>query len=70
MNLIELADNSQSYLNKIQLFLDFANNSNTQVVPDPYYGGAGGFDHVIDLIEDASRGINFTIRVLQLESCA
>jgi len=56
-NLFELADNNQSYLNKIQLFLDFAKNSNTKIVPDPYYGGAGGFDHVIDLIEDASRGL-------------
>ena len=23
------------------------------VVPDPYYGGDKGFDHVLDLVEDA-----------------
>jgi protein-tyrosine phosphatase len=22
-------------------------------VPDPYYGGAEGFEHVLDLLEDA-----------------
>jgi len=26
-------------------------------VPDPYYGGAGGFDHVLDLVEAACRGL-------------
>jgi protein-tyrosine phosphatase len=26
-------------------------------VPDPYYGGADGFDHVLDLVEAASRGL-------------
>jgi len=26
-------------------------------VPDPYYGGADGFDHVLDLIEDACEGL-------------
>lgn len=26
-------------------------------VPDPYYGGAAGFDHVLDLVEDACEGL-------------
>ena len=26
-------------------------------VPDPYYGGAAGFERVLDLVEDASRGL-------------
>jgi protein-tyrosine phosphatase len=26
-------------------------------VPDPYYGGQRGFDHVIDLLEDGCQGI-------------
>jgi protein-tyrosine phosphatase len=26
-------------------------------VPDPYYGGASGFDDVIDLVEAACRGL-------------
>ena len=26
-------------------------------VPDPYYGGPAGFEHVLDLLEDACRGL-------------
>jgi protein-tyrosine phosphatase len=26
-------------------------------VPDPYYGGPGGFDHVLDLVDAACRGL-------------
>jgi protein-tyrosine phosphatase len=26
-------------------------------VPDPYYGGARGFDYVLDLVEAASDGL-------------
>lgn len=26
-------------------------------VPDPYFGGADGFDHVLDLVEAACRGL-------------
>jgi protein-tyrosine phosphatase len=31
-------------------------------VPDPYYGGAGGFDDVLDLVESACRGLLEEIR--------
>lgn len=31
-------------------------------VPDPYYGGPGGFDHVLDLCEAACRGLLQRIR--------
>jgi len=39
------------------LFLEFANNFSETEVPDPYYGGDQGFEHVLDLIEDASIGL-------------
>jgi len=42
---------------KIQLFLDYASNHEETEVPDPYYGGAKGFQYVIDLVEDASDGL-------------
>lgn len=42
---------------KIQLFLEFAVNFEDQEVPDPYYGGAKGFQYVLDLVEDASDGL-------------
>lgn len=42
---------------KIQLFLEYANNHEESEVPDPYYGGAKGFQFVVDLVEDASDGL-------------
>ena len=45
---------------KVRLFLEFA-SSGEQDVPDPYYGGAAGFERVLDLIEDASRGLLETL---------
>ena len=41
---------------KIRLFLEFGSGPETEV-PDPYYGGATGFERVLDLVEDASRGL-------------
>jgi protein-tyrosine phosphatase len=34
-------------------------------VPDPYYGGPAGFDHVLDLVEDACEGLVERLRVGQ-----
>lgn len=42
---------------KIKLFLSFAQQTTEQEVPDPYYGGAKGFEHVLDLVEQASNGL-------------
>ncbi|MDO6446097.1 low molecular weight protein-tyrosine-phosphatase [Colwellia sp. 1_MG-2023] len=42
---------------KIKLFLDFSANFEENEVPDPYYGGAKGFQFVLDLVEDASDGL-------------
>lgn len=39
------------------LFLDFAEKHDEREVPDPYYGGAQGFEHVLDLVEDAANGL-------------
>lgn len=41
---------------KISLLLDYSSGDETEV-PDPYYGGASGFERVLDLVEDASRGL-------------
>lgn len=58
-NILKLADNvkDRDVTGKIKLFLDFSKQVLHQEVPDPYYGGEGGFDLVIDLIEDASFGL-------------
>lgn len=42
---------------RIRLFLEYAPEAGETEVPDPYYGGANGFEHVLDLIEAASRGL-------------
>ncbi|KGJ97911.1 low molecular weight protein-tyrosine-phosphatase [Colwellia psychrerythraea] len=42
---------------KIHLMLDFATGHEEEQVPDPYYGGAKGFDYVLDLVEAASDGL-------------
>jgi len=42
---------------KIHLMLDFAKGHEEEQVPDPYYGGAKGFDYVLDLVEAGSDGI-------------
>jgi protein-tyrosine phosphatase len=42
---------------KVRRFLDFAPHLGTTEVPDPFYGGREGFDHALDLIEAAARGL-------------
>jgi protein-tyrosine phosphatase len=42
---------------KVRRFTEFCQEFDSPVVPDPYYGGAQGFEHVLDLIEDASDGL-------------
>ncbi len=42
---------------KVMMFLQFAPEFKEIDVPDPYYGGEHGFDHVLDLVESACKGI-------------
>lgn len=43
------------------LFLPFGQCVETEV-PDPYYGGADGFEQVLDLVENASMGLLMRIQ--------
>ena len=56
-------DPQQQYRDKIKLMCDFASKHPDKEVPDPYFGGAEGFDYVIDLLTDACGGL-----LSQLES--
>lgn len=57
-NLRDLRDIATSTtMHKAMLFLNFAQNVEDSEVPDPYYGGAGGFKYVLDLVENASDGL-------------
>lgn len=51
---------------RIGLFLRFASTPALEDVPDPYYGGPDGFDHVFDLVHDASGGLLRHIRAHHL----
>lgn len=42
---------------RVRLFMEFADRSDMPEVPDPYYGGPGGFELVLDLVEEASAGL-------------
>jgi protein-tyrosine phosphatase len=42
---------------KIRLFMDFSAGAVMREVPDPYYGGEQGFELVLDMVEEASRGL-------------
>jgi protein-tyrosine phosphatase len=50
------------YESKLRLFLEFAPDVAEQEVPDPYYGGLGGFERVLDLVEAAAAGLLANIR--------
>jgi len=54
---ILLGSSPAEHHNKIRMFLSFAPSISTRDVPDPYYGGAGGFDQVFDMVEAGSRGL-------------
>jgi len=45
------------YENRIRLFMEFAKNRPEKEVPDPYFGGASGFDRMLDMIEAAAQGL-------------
>ncbi len=47
---------------RLGLLMDFAPDAGPRDVPDPYYGGDGGFERVLDMIEAASVGLLAHIR--------
>ena len=42
---------------RVKLLLEFAPQLGWREVPDPYYGGSTGFEHVLDLVEEAAAGL-------------
>lgn len=45
------------FQHRLGLFLEYGSDPGVREVPDPYYGGADGFEYVLELAEDASRGL-------------
>ncbi|WP_221031536.1 low molecular weight protein-tyrosine-phosphatase [Actomonas aquatica] len=42
---------------KVRAFCSFCSEHDETEVPDPYYGGPQGFEHVLDLLEDGCAGV-------------
>jgi len=49
--------NSVDEKNKIVRMTDYCTKYKATHIPDPYYGGEQGFEHVIDLLEDACKNL-------------
>jgi protein-tyrosine phosphatase len=63
LNHATLIDRSPAQFHeRIRLLLEFDPQADTLDVPDPYYGGATGFDQVLDLVEAASAGLVAELR--------
>lgn len=59
-NIDDLKDRAPSIetTRKIRRMTDFCTHfTHADHVPDPYYGGSEGFEHVLDLLEDACAGL-------------
>ena len=48
---------NKEHASKIYLMTDFCQKNQASEIPDPYYDGDEGFNHVIDLLEDACAGL-------------
>lgn len=57
-NLAELRRRAPpAHQERIRLMMEYAPAATARTVPDPYYGGAQGFEHVLDLLEEAAEGL-------------
>ena len=50
-------DRNGTHENKIKPFCEYCQEHTEKEVPDPYYGGGQGFEHVMDLLEDGCRNL-------------
>lgn len=46
-----------SAAHKLKLMMSYAGGFEEKDVPDPYYGGPQDFERVLDMLEDAARGL-------------
>lgn len=53
---------SGEHQHKLKLFLEYAPHLDEREVPDPYYGGPEGFEHIYRLIDEAAKGLLTDIR--------
>ena len=46
---------------RLRRLTDYCTTLQVSEVPDPYYGGAAGFEQVLDIVEDACHGLLATL---------
>ena len=54
---IKSLDYQNKFSNKIFRMADFFSNHSYNKIPDPYYSGKDGFELVLDLLEDSTKGL-------------
>ena len=47
----------KQFVSKVFKMTDFCSKKDHDEVPDPYYLGADGFELVLDILEDACKGL-------------
>ena len=60
-NIQDLKNKTSTEFASIKKIQNFRSVFNEQEVPDPYFGGNEGFDHVLDILEDSVSGFLDTI---------
>ncbi|MCH7959993.1 MAG: low molecular weight phosphotyrosine protein phosphatase [Candidatus Hydrogenedentes bacterium] len=45
------------YEDRVRLLCEFSDSGQHSEVPDPYYGEGDGFEHVFEIVHDASEGL-------------
>jgi len=50
-------DKNNKYNNKVFKMVSFGSKLKVDEVPDPYYTGSDGFEHVLDVLEDSIEGL-------------
>ena len=54
---LKMMDRHKKYQHKLSLMTDHALTMKVSEVPDPYYSGSEGFEHVLDILEDSCAGL-------------
>jgi protein-tyrosine phosphatase len=57
LNALKGASSTTEHKASLHLFMEFASDWDNEEVPDPYYGGGNGFEHVFDMVQSASEGL-------------
>jgi protein-tyrosine phosphatase len=50
-------DKNNKYTDKVFKMISFGTKLKVNEVPDPYYSGSDGFEHVLDILEDSVEGL-------------